>query len=262
MQISILGCGWLGLPLANSLITDGYTVKGSTTTEEKVETLRRAGIEPYIISLTQTGPVGNIRAFLKDSEVLIIDIPPKARSGESYPDKIKNLIPHIKNAGIEKVLFVSSTSVYADDNSIVTEGTTPNPDSESGKHVFEAEQLLREALPETTVLRFAGLIGEDRHPVYHLAGRKGVANPEAPVNLIHRNDCTGIIKAIILKNAWSEVFNAASPEHPTRKDYYTRKAIELGLELPEFEEGKESVGKTITSERLTTILGYEFISAI
>ena len=36
-KISILGCGWLGLPLAKSLLAKGYKIKGSTTSESKLE---------------------------------------------------------------------------------------------------------------------------------------------------------------------------------------------------------------------------------
>lgn len=257
MRVTVLGCGWLGLPLAKALIADGYTVKGTTTSSDKIETLQKAGVEPYLVSLSEDGPVGDVAGFLESSEVLIINIPPKAKSGESYMEKIKNLIPHLKASGIEKVLFVSSTSVYADDNSVVTEDTIPNPDTESGRQLLATEKLLKEALPQTTILRFAGLIGEGRHPVHQLAGRKGIANPDAPVNLIHQTDCIGIIKAIIAQQNWGEVFNAASPSHPSRKEYYTAKAEELGLDVPQFEEGKESVGKEIGGSKIYNLLNYK-----
>lgn len=260
--IAILGCGWLGLPLATALLAEGYSVKGSTTTREKLTNLKEEGIVPYLVSLSETGITGNIAGFLERADVLIIDFPPKVKGGESYPQKIKGLLPYINNSGIEKMLFVSSTSVYADDNPIVTEETEPKPDTESGRQVLEAERLLQEAVPSATLLRFGGLIGGDRHPVYHLAGRENIANPDAPVNLIHREDCIGIIKAIIAKGAWGEIFNAAAPEHPTRKEYYTGKAKELGLEVPGFEEGKVSVGKTIATEKVIKVLGYTYSTAI
>ena len=49
--ITILGCGWLGLPLAKALVKAGYSVKGSTTREENLETLREAGLEPFLVEL-------------------------------------------------------------------------------------------------------------------------------------------------------------------------------------------------------------------
>jgi 3-hydroxyisobutyrate dehydrogenase-like beta-hydroxyacid dehydrogenase len=50
-QISILGCGWLGFPLAISLVQKGYVVKGSTTSLEKQDLFLKNGILPYAIQL-------------------------------------------------------------------------------------------------------------------------------------------------------------------------------------------------------------------
>jgi nucleoside-diphosphate-sugar epimerase len=157
------------------------------------------------------------------------------------------------------VLFVSSTSVFSDDNSKVTEASIPNPDTESGKQLLEAEQLLQSNKNfETTIIRFGGLIGNDRHPIKFLAGRKNIENPDAPINLIHQDDCIGIIEAIVCHTELVEVFNAVAPIHPTRKEYYSQKAMELNLPLPEFEENKISTGKLISSDKIETVLNYKF----
>lgn len=260
-QISILGCGWLGFPLAESLIKNGFTVKGSTTSRDKIDTFTLSGIDPFLISLTPDVIEGNIELFLRESEILIIDIPPKLRgeNKEGFTDKIKMLIPHIAASGISKVLFVSSTSVYADDNSVVTEETIPQPQTESGKQLVESEQLLL-ANPnfKTTVLRFGGLTGGDRQPVKHMAGRENLENPDGPVNLIDRADCIGIIETIIEKEAWGNIFNGAHPDHPSREEYYTKKAIALRLDVPKFSREKPSMGKTVSAEKVKTILGYNF----
>jgi NAD dependent epimerase/dehydratase family enzyme len=108
------------------------------------------------------------------------------------------------------------------------------------------------------VIRFGGLIGEDRHPVKFLAGRENLENPEAPINLIHQTDCVGIIETIIEQDCFNEIFNAVAPFHPTRKEYYSQKAQELNLQLPKFEDAKPSVGKIISSEKVALILNYEF----
>ena len=271
-QISILGCGWLGLPLAKSLLEKGFSVNGSTTSVEKIAVLENAGIHPFLVSLSAVEVLEetkiSIENFLQNSEVLIIDIPPKLRgdSSENFVAKIQNIIPFIEKSLVEKMIFVSSTSVYADDNSIITEETKPNPDTESGKQLLEAEQLLQSNKNfQTTIVRFGGLIGEDRHPIKFLAGRKNIENPEGPINLIHQIDCIGIIEEILKHpetsgqiDKSSEVFNAVAPFHPTRKEYYTQKAIELDLPLPEFDESKTSTGKTILSDKVESILNYKF----
>lgn len=261
-QISLLGCGWLGFPLAKKLLQNGFHVKGSTTSANKLVLLEEAKIAPFLISLKAEATLGDIKGFLENSSLLIIDIPPKLRGleKESFVAKIENLIPHIEYSGIESLLFVSSTSVYNDAEKYVTEATIPNPDTESGLQLLATEKLLQKNTSfQTTVLRFGGLVGDERHPVKFLAGRKDVENPDAPINMIHQDDCIGIILKIIETRSWGETFNAVAPFHPTRKDYYIDKAIDLALAPPTFNQEKPSVGKIVDSTKITEGLGYSFI---
>lgn len=265
-QISILGCGWLGLPLAKALLENEFSVKGSTTSVEKLSVLENSGIQPFLIALSEDKPTGNLCGFLENSKILIIDVPPKLRGSEkeNFVSKINNIIPFIEKSAVENVLFISSTSVYGEDNSIVTEETELNPDTESGKQLVQVEQLLQSNPNfKTTILRFGGLIGEDRHPIKFLAGRKNIENPNAPINLIHQVDCIGIILEILRltqndKLEWNETFNAVTPFHPSRKEYYTQKALDLDLELPEFNVENSCLGKTISSSKIEKVLGYFF----
>lgn len=268
--IAILGCGWLGLPLAKSLLLKRYEVKGSTTSERKLDVLKNAGILPFQIQLEAQQIIGTIEEFLNESDVLIIDIPPGLRREISsleemtFVNKVKTLIPFIEKSGIQKVIFVSSTSVYGDSFPIVeiTEETKPNPDTESGKQLVIAETLLQSNPHfKTTVIRFGGLLGDDRHPAKFLTGKTNVENPDAPVNLIQREDCIGIIEKILNQveyDIWGETFNAVAPQHPTRKTYYQKKAELFNLPLPTFAEHSESKGKMISSKKVETILGYSF----
>lgn len=273
-QISILGCGWLGLPLAKKLIEKGFLVNGSTTSEEKISILENSGIQPFLIALESNTISGNIEKFLAASKTLIIDIPPKLRrnSNDSSPllrktfvEKIENLIPFIEKSTIENVLFISSTSVYGTNNGVVTETTLAEPETESGKQLLEAESLLQNNKSfKTTILRFGGLIGEDRNPVTFLAGRKNLENPDTPINLIHQEDCIGIILEILRqaqndKLVWSQTFNAVAPFHPTRKEYYTQKAKEWNLALPEFDGNKSSNRKIISNSKVEEFLKYTFV---
>jgi nucleoside-diphosphate-sugar epimerase len=260
-QISILGCGWLGLPLAKALLENGFAVNGSTTSVDKLSVLEKAEIQPYLIALSEDETVGNLNDFLENSKILIIDVPPKLRSSatENFVSKIKNIIPFIEKSTVENVLFISSTSVYGEDNLVVTEETKLNPDTESGKQLVQVEQHLQSNPNfKTTILRFGGLIGEDRHPIKFMAGRKNIENPNSPINLIHQEDCIGIIQKILELNSWNQVFNAVTPFHPSRKEYYTQKAIEFNLALPEFNTENSSFGKTISSSKIESVLGYSF----
>lgn len=260
-QISILGCGWLGLPLAKALIQEGFIVKGSTTSTDKLAVLENAGINPFQVVLESESFTGAVDELLTGSTVLVIDVPPKLRGDQAgdFVGKIKNILPFIEKSTIENVLFISSTSVYGDDNNHVTEETPLNPDTEGGRQLQIVEALLQNNTQfKTTILRFGGLIGDDRNPARFLAGKENLDNPDAPINLIHQEDCIGIIMQIITKKAWGTTLNAATPYHPSRETYYTEKTKALGLTPPTFDHSKSSIGKTILVDKIEKTLEYTF----
>ena len=262
--ISILGCGWLGLPLAEALVAKQFVVKGSTTSKNKLQILEKAGVQSFLISLSNIEIDGDIVAFLADADILIVDIPPSARetTNAQFSEKIKLLIPYIEKSKIKKVIFISSISVYADAKQLVTEETEPDPASENGRQLVIAEQLLQQSESfDTAIIRLGGLIGANRHPVKYLAGKQQIPNPDAPINLIHQQDCIGILIAVIDNSMFGKVFNAVTPYHPSRKEYYTQQAKLLDLTLPEFDTHNQSIGKIVAAEKINRLLGYKFVEA-
>jgi nucleoside-diphosphate-sugar epimerase len=258
MNISILGCGWYGLALAKALIKAGHRVKGSTTSAQKLEVLAADGIEPYVVNFS--GDTETYDTVFFNCDVLFIAIPPKSRSGEgaAYIPKIQGMIRAIKQNDVKNVVFISSTGVYADLNYEVDENTNPQPNTEAGKILLQAEELLNnETSFKTTIIRFAGLIGPGRDPGRFFAGKKEIPNGNAPVNLIHLDDCIGLSMFIIDKQAYGYLFNGCSPDHPTRSAFYTQAAINSGLEVPAFiQELKE--WKIVKSLNVEQVLQYRF----
>lgn len=261
-HISILGCGWLGLPLGNSLAKKGYFIKGSTTSVSKLNDLKENGIDPFQICITDKEIIGdNIDQFF-NNEILIINFPPKRREDiEIYhTSQFQLLMDYLKNSKVKKVVFISSTSVYIDNNSEITELESTTPSKPSGKALVRVEKMLNEQSNfETTIIRFSGLIGYDRMPGRFLANKKNVENGNAPINVIHQDDCIELITQIIEKNIWGEVFNASSDKHPTRKEYYTKAANQIGLAPPSFIEEENVKFKLIVSEKIKNRLNYSFI---
>jgi len=244
-SVSILGCGWLGIPLGVSLLDEGYSVKGSTTREEKLPLLEAQNIEPFIIDITSFEEFDD---FLH-ADILIIAITSKAI------DAFENLIAQIQNSSIQKVIFISSTSVYGRINKVMTE-----EDAVLKTPLTAIEDLFREnSFFETTILRFAGLFGGERHPSNWFKNGRKIPQPKGFVNMIHQEDCIEIIHQIIDQNCWNETFNACSNHHPTRRDFYTVAKLSANAELPEFEENEEYEWKVISSKKVQAVLGYTFI---
>ncbi|WP_435624338.1 SDR family oxidoreductase [Flagellimonas sp.] len=234
-SIGVLGCGWLGTPLAQKLVDLGFKVYGTTTSLSKMELLRDSGIEPYQIALHANSIQGEIEEFLKKINVLIINVPPRLRKSktESYVEKMNLLHSKIKSSSVKHIIFASSTSVYGNLSEEITEDSVPQPITESGKQLLVCEKLfLKDKGFKTTIIRFGGLIGPNRHPVTMLSKKTGLANGNDPVNLIHLEDCIHIILTILKNGYWNEIFNAVYPFHPTKKEYYTEEALKRGIPAP------------------------------
>lgn len=258
-KISILGCGWLGLPLGKYFADQGFSVKGSVTNPLKFDLLQEAEISPFRIVLTDFGVEYDDVVFF-DSDVLIIAIPPGRGSGNAlnFPLRIKNLVPFIQKAEIRKVIFISSTSVYPDNFQAAKENELAIPDKESGLALLQTENLLiSETRFKTTILRFGGLIGADRNPA-RFVQKSTFLIPDAPVNLIHQDDCVEIISEIVRQEIWGETFNACCPEHPMKGDFYRKAAQISGFPEPMISKVK-GPHKIVDSSKLIDRLKYRFI---
>lgn len=254
-KISILGCGWYGLPMAKKLIESGYSVKGSTTTEEKLTKLLAAGIEPFLIDTVNE----QLEENFFNCDILIISIPPKRNVQADYPNKIKNIALAAQKAHVKQVIFVSSTGIYQDGNFIVDESIIPKPNTPAGEVLQKAENILSANQSfETTIIRFAGLIGPDRNLAKHFAGKKDIPNGLAPINLIHLIDCIGITQTIIKQKAFGQIYHGVIPNHPTRKDFYTSACLASGFEKPHF-NNELLDWKQIESKNVSEVLAYEYV---
>lgn len=259
-SVSILGCGWLGLPLAEFLILEGFLVKGSTTNPDKLDLLASKNVAPFLIELTPLIQGNNLQDFF-NSEILILNIPPGEIDDKITYHKmqIESVLTEVKKSSIRKLIFISSTSVYGNENREVTEADQLYPENESGKALKVVEELLfNNKAFEKTIIRFAGLIDNDRNPVRFFAGRKNVPCGNIPVNLIHRKDCINIIYRVIIQNAWNEIFNACADLHPTKREFYTATAQKYNMQVPEFADGDDSY-KIVNSDKLKKLLNYYFI---
>ena len=258
-NISILGCGWLGLPLAKFLIDKKYHVNGSTTNPSKVDFLHKKGIKSFLIELN---PELKSAGKFFNTETVIINIPPPRVENKIvfHKKQIESLLNEAKKSPLKNILFIGSTSVYGNKNDEVTEKSVLNPETDSGKALTEAEYILRKQNDiNITFLRFGGLVGDDRNPGRFLAGRKNLSGGNAPVNLIHRDDCIEIIYNILEKEIWNETFNACMPGHPTKKEFYTAAALKLNFEPPQFSDDDFSENKIINPAKLIEQLNYKFI---
>lgn len=290
MDISILGCGWMGLPLGRALVAAGHAVRGSTTSPGKLDTLAEAGITPHRLVL-DPDLEGDAEGFFA-CDLLFLNIPPTRGRDDLWDHhlaQIDAVLAAARAQGTGYVVMASSTGVYPDVEATLVEADVPpgtsdddlpamtsadgtsldGPRRATGRVLCEAEaRVLAATGGAATVLRFGGLYGPERHPARFLAGRSGIAKPEAPVNLIHLDDCVGLAETVIAKTTLGtteeadavrgEAFNAVADAHPSRKALYTRAARALGLEPPGFDAADARSGKALSNAKARETLGYRF----
>lgn len=248
-KITLIGCGWLGLPLGISLIEKGYDVFGSAQSPEKVESLTNLGINGFLYSEDN---LANIPTEAKLSDILIINFPPSKST--DYAKQIRVLIEQF--SADTKILFTSSTSVYKDIDGQIDE----NGELNESHQVALAEQRVINSNHAYCIFRLAGLIDENRHPIKFLSGRE-TQNALGKVNLVHKIDVISAIETQLASTKWNTVYNVCSPEHPTRIDYYTQCAQFKGLPLPIF-SSQGTTGKEISSQKLIESLGFQYTQSI
>jgi nucleoside-diphosphate-sugar epimerase len=257
--ISLLGCGWLGFPLALNLISRGFNVKGSTTSPEKIPVLKASGIDPMLVQFDKSYPDPDLTKLL-DGDILIVSVPPGRRTADG-PDNYKRmgeiLTEQVPGSSISKLIFISSTSVYSDSNSVLTEISEISPQTASAKVIAEIEKSLL-ALPiQVIILRLAGLFGPGRSPGRFFSGKTNIPNGLAPVNMIHQEEVVSLINSLIDSDSAKGIYIGSTPSHPTKEEFYTLAAHIDKLPEPDFIPEKLS-WKIVNSERVENELGFSF----
>ena len=254
--VSVIGCGWLGLPLAMELVRRGYTVKGSTRSDAKLKELERRGVSGFVLDLDEGVPPD---PDLLDCDVLFLNVPPGRGSDveQRYPARMETALAGLSQS-CERVIFVSSTSVYPSCNARVSESFVGEPDKISGRALLAAEALIDGGETDGVILRMGGLIGPGRMPGNFLAGKTDVRQGDSPVNLLHQVDAIGVSLDAIEGRLSAGVYNVVCDDHPTRREYYTAAAKHLGVSVPSFADDTEARWKVIDNAKIKAASGYRF----
>ncbi|MDO9182487.1 MAG: hypothetical protein Q7U04_08760 [Bacteriovorax sp.] len=221
LNITVIGCGWLGLPLCQYLLALGHKVTTTTTTSQKKELLQKT-LKIQLFDVTSQIPDQNLLAC----DVIVYTIPPL---GLGEVERFFHAVD--PNA---KIIFISSTSVYGKSEGSINEESLLTPQRKNGKILKMSELYLRSHFKNLTIIRPGGLYDENRHPIYSLQGKTNLTTGQELLHLVHRDDCIEAIANIIKNQSWSEDFNLVNDLRISKQDYYTEEAMRLGLTPPEY----------------------------
>jgi nucleoside-diphosphate-sugar epimerase len=275
LSVGIIGCGWLGTALALNLLKNNTAVLATVTRAESVTRLAEQNINAQTLVLPSTAEILFSHPIFCQ-QTLVICFPPQLKKGQQdYPEKISQIVTAAEKKGVREIVLISTTSIYNGLSGKVSEQTTLNFSADKVAILNDAEQKLLNFSGKASIIRFAGLIGPDRHPGRFLSAKPHFANPKGVINLIHQQDAIGIIIALLKQNTLGctntdqakmiDVYNAASTTHCTRQHFYQAAAVAMGLPKPlfedsEFKEGTSALlSKEICSDKVRETLHYQFI---
>jgi nucleoside-diphosphate-sugar epimerase len=259
-SISIIGCGWLGMPLALELQNRGFKVQGTVRTVSKTESFNNSGINFYQLDLSQD-IIPDPKAAFWQADVFVLTIPPT--EPDNYCERISKLLDIItKQPRRVSIIYTSSTGVYGKVKGLTDEKFPLNPDRPGAAAVVECEKLLlgKKDIFDVCILRLAGLVGPGRAPGRFFAGKKSLGSGSTPVNLVQLDDCIGIIVRLIEQEIKKGIYNVCADQHPIHLEFYPAQAIKLGLEPPEYGvDSPDADLKIIDNRFLKSILDYVYI---
>lgn len=246
-KITILGgAGWLGTRCAEFLSTN-YDVAITTTTEEKHELYNHQNKPNALIRFSDTQLTTHWnKEILTETDAVVISIPFSSRKSRAeLHTRVQNVIHFLSDFTGQIILF-SSTSVYPDHQSEIKEDTLPN--SALNSNMLMVEQLIQRKLPQTTVLRLGGLMGDDRY-----MSKYPLKNIHETVNHIHYSDITQLVEKLIDAPKPGEIFNVVAPEHPSKLEIVTYEKKNERIEDAE----KQTV-KVISPAKIIAAFQYTF----
>lgn len=262
-KVSIIGLGWIGLPLAHYLKLREIEVIGSTTSSDKLSRIQSEGISALHFVLNPF-PQGKGFQALFQADLLVVNIPPRSRTqgADFYIEQLKFLRSMIDQCPVKKVIFVSSTGIYPEvpKEEEYAEDFLFSMEICGSQTLLKAEQLMeKDRSFDLTIVRFGGLMGGERIPGKYVAGKENVAG-HTRVNFIHRNDAVGILAWIIEKDLWNEIYNGVAPIHSLRRDIYERNHQDLRFPLPgSYQQTNSGEDRLISGKKiLETGFHFEF----
>lgn len=229
--IGILGAGWVGLALAQTLKNLGFKIVTSYQSEKK---------QMHLESL-QLNPLG-LKEFLIQADIIISSLP-------AGTEEILHQIPQEK-----ELIQLSSTAVY-----------------ENRDQIMDEEGPLQKQLPQTQfeqkinhqkmmLIRLGGLIGYNRHPSRFFIGKSQVQGANHPTNLIHRDDVIYVLTSILVQNKFTPgTYNLVADEHPLKNDFYTYACEVIHQPAPHFNHEDLSKNKIISNRKIKKLLNLELI---
>lgn len=233
-SVNLFGYGWLGKAFIDEN-NQNYNFKIFSRQEKE----NRGNIE--FIKYDLSNPTKEIY----EGDILVFMLPTRSDEVLSFFNSLDKKILAKK----EQVIFISSTSIYLEENKEFDEEGEIKKDINLSK----IEQIFRE-LNNATIFRCGGLMGYDRFGAKYFSNKE-VKNSKNKVNFVHRDDVIKAINLSLEKKAFG-IFNLCSKFHPSKEELYKKEALEMGIDIFGFDKEGHNPDRIIMADKISKKLGF------
>jgi nucleoside-diphosphate-sugar epimerase/pimeloyl-ACP methyl ester carboxylesterase len=267
--IFVLGAGWIGLHLARRLHLDGHKVRSTTRNANKLQALQQIGIHGFLWDCIDFDSGHSrsqeLRKVAGRATHWILTIPPVRAMNQTENEQWhRDVLQAAEECGVEKLILLSSTSVYPDSGIVRERDASQDLISpHSGKCMLALEKVFDTASFAVVTLRLGALIGSDRHPGTR-AYKEGWKSPLRRMNATSREDAVNACEFMLFRDDCIGVFNVVTPHHPSYNDF-GKQLVSLGWPTILFESNPALnhaglSGREVSSERILHA-GFRFHTA-
>ena len=213
MKVIVAGCGFVGEPLRKSLVKAGHDVIGLTLS---------GSVETEACDISDIGSIEGLAGSIGTVEA-IVHCASSGRGEERvaryrriYLEGCENLLAVFPSA---RLVFTSSTSVYAQTDGETVDETSPaEPSSATGEILRAAEEITLASGGQ--VARLAGIYGPGRSFLLRrfLEGEAKIDGRW--INQIHRDDAASALEFLVARADAQGVFNVADDTPLWQRDCY------------------------------------------
>lgn len=251
-NILIIGQGDIGLPVTNTLAQKGFSVTGLARSERDhyalVDNAHFLQADALTLTTEQLQPFTHMAIIVTSDEY----------STSGYHDSYLAISQHLATlaanlANLQRVVFISSTGVYGQDNGEWIDAHTEpmTPERDASKVILQAEQVLQQSFGDKAIIiRPSGIYGRERL----MRLRKAREPQKEPVaaehwsNRIMDRDLVTIIANVLTTGTPKSLYLATDYRPVTTFELGVWLSEQIGKAAPNIDEKKTSVtGKRLHS---------------
>jgi nucleoside-diphosphate-sugar epimerase len=273
MEVTIIGCGYIGTAVARYWRWElGRVVTATTTSNQRMAELKEVAQRVVVMKGDNEAAV---RSVLPNQYAVLLSVAPAGDRQvdadvyeETFLQTAKNLVAALKQVPtVKQLIYTSSCSVYGDTNGEWVNEESPVVAVNRQARIFsETEQVLLEASTEdlnVCILRLGGIYGAGREMRDRFSRFAGTTLPGTGDNFTNWSHLDDIVSAVefALSHRLQGIYNLVNDEPLMMRELLNRLCTGHGLPNVEWEPSlpKNRPYNAPVSNQKLKAAGYKFI---